>query len=97
MATDRDRYLMRKYGIDEADYQLLLAAYGGGCWICGREPTARRLHVDHDHKTGRIRGLLCWRCNRGLQHFRDDAAIMSAASKYVSSDEAQEILDAHIT
>ena len=40
--------------------------YDGGCWICGRLPKNRRLATDHDHKTGRVRGLLCYPCNRFL-------------------------------
>jgi Recombination endonuclease VII len=42
----------------------MLAEQGGGCAICGAEPKTKRLHVDHDHKTGAVRGLLCFRCNR---------------------------------
>lgn len=49
-----------------ADYLRLLADQGGGCAICGATPKTRRLHTDHDHKTGRVRGLLCYRCNRAL-------------------------------
>ena len=53
-------------GVTDAEYDRLLAAQGGGCAICGNPPKTRRLHVDHDHKTGRVRGLLCHRCNRAL-------------------------------
>jgi hypothetical protein len=53
-------------GITDDDYEALLAAQGGGCAICGNPPKTRRLHVDHDHKTGKVRGLLCHRCNRAL-------------------------------
>lgn len=47
----------------------MLAEQAGGCAICGAEPKTRRLHVDHDHKTGAVRGLLCYRCNRALPHY----------------------------
>jgi hypothetical protein len=53
-------------GVTDAEYARLLAAQGGGCAICGNPPKTRRLHVDHDHKTKRVRGLLCHRCNRAL-------------------------------
>lgn len=53
-------------GITEAEYDERLAAQNGGCAICGATPKKRRLHVDHDHKTGHVRGLLCHRCNRVL-------------------------------
>jgi hypothetical protein len=53
-------------GITDADYAAMLARQYGGCAICGRPPKTRRLHVDHDHRTGAVRGLLCHRCNRNL-------------------------------
>lgn len=79
----RDSYLKRTYGITEADYDALLAEYGGLCWICGEPPKKRRLHVEHDHKTGRIRGLACWKCNNLLRWGRDDPAILRAAARYL--------------
>ena len=56
----------RGLGVSTEDYERMLAAQGGGCAICGALPKTRRLHVDHDHKTGEIRGLLCYRCNKAL-------------------------------
>jgi hypothetical protein len=53
-------------GITDARYFELLDGQGGVCGICGTTPKTRRLHVDHDHRTGAIRGLLCHRCNRAL-------------------------------
>ena len=47
-------------------YDELLAAQNGGCAICNAEPLTRRLHIDHDHATMRLRGLLCHRCNQRL-------------------------------
>lgn len=92
MTTKRDSYLLRKYGIDSRQYDLLLAAHDGRCWICLKPPSARRLHVEHDHKTGRIRGLACWRCNTGLQRYSDKPDILRNAAKYLESDEADRIL-----
>ena len=88
----KDAYYKRKYGITEDDYQALLAARSGGCWICGRLPTNRRLHVEHDHKTKRIRGLACWRCNSLLKQASDSPVILRLAAKYLVSDEASRIL-----
>lgn len=48
------------------EYERMLEAQGGGCAICGSPGKTRRLHVDHDHRTGRIRGLLCHVHNRRL-------------------------------
>lgn len=50
--------------ISDEEYARRLAAQDGRCLICGRPPQTRRLHVDHDHKTGQVRGLLCYGCNR---------------------------------
>ncbi len=65
---------------------------GDWCWIghrlgleCGepRDPAGRRLNRDHDHKTGRPRGILCPRHNRGLEYFRDDPEVLEAAAEYL--------------
>jgi hypothetical protein len=62
----------------------MLADQGGHCAICPRPPTTTRLHVDHDHKTGLIRGLLCWWCNRKLlPGSRDNADMHEAAAEYL--------------
>jgi hypothetical protein len=64
MATRKPRRV--ELGLSLDDYERLLAAQGGGCALCGRKPKTRRLDVDHDHRTGKIRGLLCQRCNRAV-------------------------------
>lgn len=76
----RNDHLRRKYGLTGDEYDRLLAAQGGLCAIC-RQPErlmgrgrVRRLAVDHDHRTGRVRGLLCASCNTILGHLRDDPA-----------------------
>ena len=65
-------------GVSIADYERMLAAQNGGCAICGNAPKTRRLDVDHDHKTGRVRGLLCHRCNRTLASWITDEWLRSA-------------------
>lgn len=62
MASKHRAFLLEHAGV----YDELLEAQGGVCAICGRPPKTRRLHLDHDHKTMRVRGLLCHRCNRAL-------------------------------
>jgi len=66
MATKRKPTRAKQLGVTDAEYARLLEAQGGGCAICGNPPKTRRLHVDHDHRTGQVRGLLCHRCNRAL-------------------------------
>lgn len=64
-------------------YEAQLAAQGGGCAICGKPPTGRRLHIDHDHKTGKVRGLLCWQDNAIIGRARDDWRRLSGAGVYL--------------
>ena len=64
---------IRMYGIDVPDYERILEEQGGGCYICGKQPEPKRaLDIDHDHKTGKVRGLLCSNHNRGLGMLGDD-------------------------
>jgi hypothetical protein len=75
--------LVQTYGITSADYELILARQGGCCAICAREPRYN-LDVDHDHKTGAIRGLLCKLCNRRLlPAARDDIQTLRWAIRYL--------------
>lgn len=64
--------------LDDADYAARLEAQGGGCALCGAKPKNRRLDVDHDHRTGEVRGLLCHRCNRALPTWVDDRWLIAA-------------------
>lgn len=73
-----------KYGIEPAEYLALLAAHDGKCAICKGGPTRTdRLHVDHDHSSDKVRGLLCDSCNLGLGKFKDDPELLRAALAYL--------------
>jgi len=61
----RNYFLQRRYGITEQAYALMEAEQQGLCRICGKKDS-KRLSVDHNHTTGKIRGLLCRRCNSAL-------------------------------
>lgn len=74
---------LRKYGITPEKYDLLFQQQGGKCAICGSTSIGRHLSVDHDHKDGRVRGLLCIKCNTGLGMLNDDYDIVVAASEYI--------------
>jgi hypothetical protein len=80
------RRLVHTYGITWDDYLALLVKQKGTCAICGDPPSSsRRLVVDHDHKTGSVRALLCHRCNAGLGQFRDTAWLLRAAAQYLAA------------
>lgn len=63
--------LKYNYGITIDQYNAMLAAQGGGCALCGAEPKRRPLDVDHCHETGKVRGLLCNKCNTSLGRLGD--------------------------
>ncbi len=77
----------RRYGLSASDYDALLAAQEGCCAICHRhaELLGRPLAVDHDHETGRVRGLLCDDCNLGLGKFADRIALLEDAVAYLQN------------
>lgn len=71
----------RRYGIDEAAYQALLARQHGHCAIC---PSTEDLVVDHCHDGGHVRGILCRKCNVLLGMAGDDVERLAAAVRYLS-------------
>ena len=82
----RERHLVRKYGVGLADYNAMLAAQGGKCAICYATEASQRygvLHVDHCHKTGAVRGLLCRGCNHMLGVVNDEPAALARAIAYL--------------
>ena len=81
-AGSRHYHLKRRYGIGADDFDELVAQQGGVCAICGR---ADPEHVDHDHDTGAVRGILCFNCNGGLGQFRDSIDALLAAAAYLDA------------
>ena|SRR5690606_30293391 len=80
-----DASVVRKYGLLPGEYAKLKEAQGGKCALCQRATgKSRRLAVDHDHKTGKVRGLLCSICNRLLGHFRDDPEAFERGRLYLT-------------
>ena len=88
-ASQAEYQLMRRFGITLATFRNLLKQQGGGCAICGcklgmsRLGRRLRLCVDHCHRTGAVRGILCNSCNNGLGRFRDDPAMLERAADYL--------------
>lgn len=87
----RAGHLRRKYGITVEQYDELLASQGGRCAICRREPRPDiSLHLDHDHQSGQLRGILCFRCNNALGDFDDDSTLLRAALGYLGQHQPVE-------
>ena len=78
--------LKMKYGITCDDYDAMFKKQKGCCAICGvhQSELKRALRVDHNHETGKVRGLLCHNCNVGAGHFRDDPALLRKAAKFMN-------------
>ena len=90
----RNHHLKHKYGITEDHYFAMIDEQWGCCAICGAEDETigEHLHVDHDHSTGAVRGLLCGACNKGLGLLRDNVKILKSAIRYLErSEETEEI------
>jgi recombination endonuclease VII len=84
VCLDRQLKQHRKMGWNYQAYQNMLASQGGVCKICKQPPKdGKRLHTDHCHKSGRIRGLLCETCNWGLGHFKDNPELLRKAAEYL--------------
>jgi len=94
-ALAREYTLKSKYGLTLGAYDLMLKGQNGVCAICGKKETQRSnkkggidsLRVDHNHKTGNVRGLLCSRCNFGISHFNDEIKLLEKAIDYLLKDQ----------
>lgn len=78
--------LKRAYGIAKVTYMQMFEAQGGVCAICKKPEGHSRfknLAVDHDHETGKVRSLLCHRCNAGLGNFYDALPLLREAVRYL--------------
>ncbi len=85
--AERERFNLKKYGLTPQAFADILEAQGGRCAICRSDkPGGKgRFHVDHDHASGLVRGLLCNGCNVGLGHYGDDPARLRAAADYLET------------
>lgn len=70
------------YGLSDSDFRALESRQKGVCALCGKKP--KKFHVDHDHATGKIRGLLCIGCNTGLGQLGDNEAGLRRALTYIT-------------
>lgn len=99
LSTQRwEQHIQKTYGITSSEYWAIYEAQGGVCAICQRaNGKVRRLAVDHDHKTGMIRGALCRTCNRQiLGHSRDEIEFFERAAKYLRYPPAVSVIGERI-
>jgi hypothetical protein len=76
----------RSYGVEPERLNEMLRAQGNKCAICLENLAGKYgFHVDHNHKTGAIRDLLCGKCNRGLGHFKDNPLLLREAANYLDN------------
>ena len=100
-SQERDGHYLRRYGISLAEYNEMLISQDSQCAICGNSSSVmgrggllgqgqrvRHLDIDHDHKTGAIRGLLCLRCNAGMGNMNDDPVLLRRAALYLEGGDA---------
>lgn len=84
----KKEYRIKKYGISLKEYDEMFDKQNGRCAICGKhqDEFKKRLFIDHCHKTKKIRGLLCDKCNRGIGFFNDDVETIRKALIYLLVD-----------
>ncbi len=76
--------IKRKYGITKEEYNNMLKEQNGKCVICGIDfNNTYQIDIDHNHKTSKVRGLLCSGCNTGLGKFKENTFILIKAIKYL--------------
>ena len=83
--AQRNGELRRNFGISYAEYLVMLDAQQGRCAICAvrQEDLSKAFAVDHCHSSGKIRGLLCWRCNSSIGRFEEDVNLLKRAIEYL--------------
>ena len=90
-AKNRRKNCLKKYGLTEADYDRMLAEQGGGCAICGRSYPDKPLVVDHNHRTGKVRQLLCYRCNNLVGMFETSEELLGKVAAYCAKHTITEV------
>lgn len=87
--SDRKHYLKKKYNITPKEYETLYTKQKSQCALCERK--FQRLAIDHDHQTGKIRGLLCIACNTGIGKLGDTIPALEKAIKYLLNQEVTSV------
>lgn len=84
--STRNKHLKERYGLTHDEVAAMVEAQGGTCAICQVKDAE---HVDHDHETGEVRGILCFTCNVGLGNFNDDPERLLLAHRYLTRPDAE--------
>lgn len=84
--STRNKHLKERYGLTHDEVAAMVEAQGGTCAICQVKDAE---HVDHDHETGDVRGILCFTCNVGLGNFQDEPARLLLAHRYLTRPSAE--------
>lgn len=87
--NSRHYHLKQRFGIGAAEVNEMIETQGGICPICRKRPA---VHVDHDHKTGKVRAILCEMCNGGLGQFRDNPETIRKAIAYLADPPARKVI-----
>lgn len=86
LKSARTRHLRKKYGLTVEQYSDMFAAQGFACAVCGSDNsrnTSGNWHTDHSHVTGKVRGILCHKCNAGLGMADDDPSRLDLMAQYL--------------
>lgn len=79
------KHIKQRYSLSEQDYRKLISTQNGLCAICEKSENSK-LHVDHCHKTNKVRGLLCGKCNRALGLMKDNIEFLGKAIEYLQKN-----------
>lgn len=89
---NQDTILLRKYGITLVEKKKMKDEQGNKCKICQKAFTSDcKSNVDHCHTSGKVRGLLCWKCNVGLGSFKDNPLVLIKAAEYLKEQGEQDV------
>jgi len=90
--SNQNYQLQKRYGITEIDYEIMLKSQNRVCAIC-KQPEIKkrnrilcRLSIDHNHKTSKVRGLLCHKCNIMLGHIENNPGLLKEVLKYLKGE-----------
>jgi nitrate/TMAO reductase-like tetraheme cytochrome c subunit len=82
----QDAYYLKKYNVTRTELNKMKSDQNGQCKICQSSLGSRGIHLDHNHETGHIRGLLCPNCNKGIGLLKDDPTACTRAAVYLAND-----------